>query len=150
MWLIPYVSRRQNPVVSVNDPVLSFLRTWMGEDMHGSSESRAQLTNEIDKTSYTFTVPVPGAESKDVEVEVDADMLSVTAKVKLDDGERNYRNQFWLPEDADQNEIQASVKNGLAKIVVARRLPYLTGTIPRSLKGDISGLIHRTGCLLEM
>jgi HSP20 family protein len=84
-------------------------------------------------TEYTLTVEIPGVDEKDIQLEVADDTLTVRGEKRLqneEEGKSYYRIErsygsfqrvLSLPEDADQNEITASFKNGLLSVTVPRK-----------------------------
>lgn len=82
---------------------------------------------------YTITVEVPGVDEKDLRLELADDTLTISGEKKLEkeEKEKNYyrmersygsfQRLLSLPEDADQDSIEASFKNGVLTIRLARK-----------------------------
>jgi len=83
---------------------------------------------------YTITVEVPGVEEKDVKLELTHDGQLVVRGEKKQEKEQKDKNfhrversygsfqrTFSLPEDANQENINASFKNGLLTITLQRK-----------------------------
>lgn len=81
---------------------------------------------------YTITIEVPGVDQKDVKIEVADNVLTVRGEKKQEkEGkEKNYyriersygsfQRVLSLPEDADQDKIKASFKNGVLTVTMPR------------------------------
>ncbi len=90
---------------------------------------------DIDATDeeYTITVEVPGIEEKDIKLTIKNDTLIVSGEKRQEKEakEKNYykmersygafQRLLSLPEDADQDKVDASFKNGVLSITVPRR-----------------------------
>lgn len=82
---------------------------------------------------YTVTVEIPGVEEKDLRLEVDNNTMTIRGEKKQEKEEKkkNYYRQerFYgsfqrvlsLPEDADQDGIQATFKQGVLTVTMPRR-----------------------------
>lgn len=82
---------------------------------------------------YTVTVEVPGVDEKDVKLELVGDTLTIKGEKKQESEkkekdfyrvERSYgsfQRVLTLPEDADQEGINAQFKNGVLSITLPRR-----------------------------
>lgn len=82
---------------------------------------------------YTITVEVPGVEEKDLRLELADNTLTITGEKKLEreKKEQNYyrmersygsfQRLLSLPDDADQDSIEARFKNGVLTIRLARK-----------------------------
>lgn len=82
---------------------------------------------------YTITVEVPGVEEKDLRLELADDTLTIAGEKKLEKEEKkknyyrmersygSFQRQLSLPDDADQDSIEASFKNGVLTIRLARK-----------------------------
>ena len=82
-------------------------------------------------TAYRVRAELPGLDKKDVNIEVDNDVLTIS-------GERKYKNKdsdnkdysefsygkfsrsFYLPEDVKNDNIKASMKNGVLALEIPR------------------------------
>lgn len=83
--------------------------------------------------AYTITVEVPGVNEDDVQLELVDDTLTIRGEKKRENTakdknyycvERSYgafRRVLSLPEDVDQDNIQASFKNGVLTITIPRK-----------------------------
>lgn len=89
---------------------------------------------ETDK-QYRITLEVPGVEEKDIQVTVDDDVLWVRGEKRQEHEhkdaqyhcvERSYgsfQRALNLPEDADQDAIEATFRNGVLSITIDKRAP---------------------------
>jgi HSP20 family protein len=82
--------------------------------------------------AYTVSVEVPGVDEKDVKVEIANDALTIRGEKKqaIEEKDKNYYHMersygsfervLSLPEDADQEGIAATFKNGVLKVTMPR------------------------------
>jgi HSP20 family protein len=89
---------------------------------------------ETDK-QYRITLEVPGVEEKDIQITLDDDVLWIRGEKRQEQEhkdaqyhcvERSYgsfQRALDLPEDADQDAIKASFKNGVLSITIDKRAP---------------------------
>jgi len=94
---------------------------------------RPQVDISADDNQYTVTVEVPGVERDDVELELSKDSLIIKGEKKQEKEDKDkqyYRversyGQFQrvlaLPEDAIQDEIAASFKDGVLTVTIPRK-----------------------------
>jgi HSP20 family molecular chaperone IbpA len=61
------------------------------------------------ETGYTIEVPVPGFKPEQVEVTLEDGMLTVKGRNE----KRNFSRTFSVPEDVDEERIEAQVEHGL-------------------------------------
>jgi HSP20 family protein len=82
---------------------------------------------------YTITVEVPGVDEKDLHLELADGTLTITGEKKLEKEEKeknfyrmertygSFRRVLSLPEDADDESVEASYKNGVLTIRLSRK-----------------------------
>ena len=82
---------------------------------------------------YTITVEIPGVDEKDVKVEIVNDTLTISGEKKQEkeEKEKNYyrmersygsfQRVLSLPEDADQDKINATFKKGVLTVTMPRK-----------------------------
>lgn len=82
---------------------------------------------------YAITVEVPGVDEKDVKVEIANNTLTIRGEKKQEKEEKNknyyrversygsFQRVLSLPEDANQEDIKASFKNGVLTIKMPRK-----------------------------
>lgn len=102
--------------------------------MHTSGGGFRPMTDlaATDK-EYTITVEVPGAEKDDVKIEVANNVMTISGekKQKKEEEQKDFyrRERFYgsfqrvlsLPEDADQDHIKASFKQGVLTVTMPRK-----------------------------
>lgn len=91
---------------------------------------------DVDK-AFEVSVALPGLDKKDVKIEVQNDCLIVSSEKQYENEEKNknwmrreygyasFQRMFQLPEGADQDRIQAEMKNGVLSIKVAKKAGYI-------------------------
>jgi len=82
---------------------------------------------------YAVTVEVPGVDEKDITLELVNDTLNIKGEKKQEKEEKDkdyyrversygsFHRMLSLPEDADQESINATFKNGVMKISIPRK-----------------------------
>ena len=102
----------------------------VGTDITFSSPSVNVIENDND---FIVEVAAPGLDKDDFNVEIDKDHLIISAhkEVKTEETEGKYtRNEFnyssftrrfYLPETVDGDNIEASYKDGILKLVVPKK-----------------------------
>jgi HSP20 family protein len=82
---------------------------------------------------YAISIEVPGVEQKDIKLEIANSTLTISGekRQKTEEKEKNYYRMersygsfqriLSLPEDADQNGIEANFKNGVLNITMPRK-----------------------------
>lgn len=94
---------------------------------------KPQVDIGADKKEYTITVEIPGVDEKEVTLEIDNNTLIVKGE-KTHEKEKKDKNYYRversygsfqrilsLPEDADQENVKATFKNGVLTIVMPRK-----------------------------
>jgi HSP20 family protein len=83
--------------------------------------------------AYTATVEVPGVDEKDVKVEMVNDTLTIRGEKKQEKEEKDknyyrmersygsFQRVLSLPEDADQEGVSATFKNGVLTVTMPRK-----------------------------
>ncbi|MFN4122717.1 MAG: Hsp20/alpha crystallin family protein [Flavobacteriales bacterium] len=109
-------------------------------DATGPNEEIASvpLVNIADEDSaFEVNVALPGLDKKDIKIEIQNDCLVIFSEKKYEKEEKNknwmrreygyasFQRIFQLPESADQNKVQAEMKNGVLTIKVAKKKDYL-------------------------
>ncbi|MDD4727774.1 MAG: Hsp20/alpha crystallin family protein [Dysgonamonadaceae bacterium] len=91
---------------------------------------------DIDK-AFEVNVALPGLDKKDIKIEVQNDCLVVSSEKQYENEEKNknwmrreygyasFERRFQLPTSADQNKIEAEMKNGVVSIKVAKKKGYI-------------------------
>ena len=86
---------------------------------------------ESDKT-YLISIDLPGMDKKDIKLEVKDNCLVVSSEkqyekeenegnwMRREYGYASFQRMFQLPENADPEHIDASMKNGVLKIKVGK------------------------------
>ncbi len=82
---------------------------------------------------YTISVELPGVNEKEVQLELANDTLKISGEKKQEKEEKDknyyrmersygtFQRVLSLPEDADQDNIAATYKNGIMKITIPRK-----------------------------
>ena len=103
--------------------------------LQSSSNGVIKPTLDLGATEkeYTVTVEIPGVSEKDVELEIMNDTLTIRGEKKHENEEKNksyyrmersygsFQRMLSLPEDADQNGVAATFKNGILTVTMPRK-----------------------------
>lgn len=127
------------PIVKLEDVAHRLNRIFHPAPIRYVSDSEllniADWTPTVDigetTNSYLIRAEIPGVRKKDVMVILQSDMLTIQGERKIEDEinfhciERCYGNfsrSFEIPNDADQNDIRAEVKDGMLNITLGKTL----------------------------
>lgn len=92
--------------------------------------------SDIDK-AFEINVALPGFDKKDVNIEVQNGCLIISSEKQYEKEEKNknwmrreygyasFQRIFQLPESADEDKIQAEMKNGVLTIKIAKKPGYI-------------------------
>jgi HSP20 family protein len=69
--------------------------------------------------NYTVKAEVPGFETNEITLSVSGDYLQLDAK----NADRTITKAYLLPEQANRDGIEATLKNGILTILVAKKKP---------------------------
>ncbi|MBD3230514.1 MAG: Hsp20 family protein [Candidatus Lokiarchaeota archaeon] len=95
------------------------------------------------ENKYELTAEVPGLDKEDIKIEINKDILSLKSEkeTKVEEEsekgnyiyrERSYRSfqrQFRLPENANYENINAKMENGILKVTIDKKEPEPAKTI---------------------
>lgn len=99
-----------------------------------------------DENAYRISVELPGVPEDGIDLSVDAGVLSVSGEKSSEREEKgdtwffsereygSFRRSFRLPPDADEDKVEAHLKDGVLEITVPRRAPQETGGRKISVK----------------
>ncbi len=105
---------------------------------HNEEVATVPSVNIADENkAFEVSVALPGLDKKDVKIEIQNDCLIVSSEKKYEKEEKNknwmrreygyasFQRMFQLPESADQDKVQAEMKNGVLSIKVAKKKGYI-------------------------
>ena len=108
----------------------------MMEEMFGRSSRRGQLVPAIDVSeddgNYVVSVELPGVKKDDVTIECHDHVLTIRGEKKSEREEKKekgryfersygaFSRSFTLPSNADPDRIQASFKDGVLTVTIAK------------------------------
>lgn len=125
-------------------PSISNLNSFFDESLFDSSNEEylpAVNVKDMDNT-FELEIAAPGYSKGDLEIQIQDNYLKVIAKTENEEVENNenytrkefsqsaFKRSFYLPENIDQEHIEAEFKNGLLKL----SLPKHTSSIKKSSK----------------
>jgi HSP20 family protein len=125
------MNRNQN--YPVNNDFESMFNDWLGNWGYGSSNVPAVDVEENDN-NYVVSAELPGYKEDEVQVNVEKHVLHIASQKKENHDEHNgkkylikercyqsFERSFSLPEDADENNIQASFKDGVLNVNIPKK-----------------------------
>ena len=140
--VLPSPAMRDNPIMRLHQEVdelfANFFRGFPVSPFFGEDEKpwRSVILPEVDiaegKKEYTITVEVPGVEEKDIELTVAEGTLTIRGEKRYEkeDREKQYhriersygafQRVLSLPEDADEDAIKATFKNGVLTVTIGK------------------------------
>lgn len=89
-----------------------------------------------EEKAYEVAVAVPGLEKKDLKVEVSDGFLRISSEKQYSKEEREknwlrrefgyacFQRVFQIPDNADSNKVEATLKNGILTIKIAKKKDY--------------------------
>lgn len=92
--------------------------------------------SDVDK-AFEVSVALPGLDKKDVKIEIKNNFLIVSSEKQYEKEEKDknwmrreygyasFQRKFQLPDNADQDKIQAEMKKGVLSITVAKKAGYI-------------------------
>jgi HSP20 family molecular chaperone IbpA len=94
-------------------------RELLGWDPFSNLRSNWAFEYDVTRTEsgYEVEVPVPGFKPEQIDVTFKDGVLSVNAKSER----RSFSRSFTVPEDVDQERIEAHVKDGMLTLGLQRR-----------------------------
>lgn len=111
----------------------SFNARWPDDDIFNAAGFHAKLNIASDDQAYHISLEAPGLTEKDIALELNNGVLTIRGEKKEESEtkdrhyyrvERSYgsfQRVLALPDDCEQSSINASMKNGVLDISVARK-----------------------------
>ena len=106
----------------------NFLNDFSSSLNYSSSwEPKFEVLNT--DTMYCIRAEIPGMSKKDIDIELENNTLSISGDRKWNDKDQNnysefsygkFYRSFNLPEDVKENNIKASMKDGILSVQVPR------------------------------
>ena len=114
--------------ISIFNDFDNFLNDFSSSLNYSSSwEPKFEVLNT--DTIYCIRAEIPGMSKKDIDIELENNTLSISGDRKWNDKDQNnysefsygkFYKSFNLPEDVKENNIKASMKDGILSVQVPR------------------------------
>ncbi len=114
--------------ISIFNDFDNFLNDFSSSLNYSSSwEPKFEVLNT--DTMYCIRAEIPGMSKKDIDIELENNTLSISGDRKWNDKDQNnysefsygkFYRSFNLPEDVKENNIKASMKDGILSVQVPR------------------------------
>jgi HSP20 family protein len=113
-------------------------RKLTDRDQAGTALTNPKIDILSDNDHYQITVEAPGISADAISIELEDNVLVIKADYaedKEDNQKHYYRKERFLgsfqrmlslPDDADKDQVEASMNNGLLEVRIARRKPLTT------------------------
>ena len=106
------------------------MHDYFGDDMlRGYSAPKVNITEENE--SFTLWMALPGVEKSEISIHVEKDVLTISRKSAENEEQRNFTRRefdfgsfersFSLPESIHVEKIDATMENGMLKVVLPKR-----------------------------
>lgn len=120
-------------------PFGTFDRIWdqFFDDLKPAKENKSAFVPQMDiaerENDFTIKLSVPGIKREDIKIELDGDKLVISGERKAIESDvsvtyhkvqSNYgkfSQTFYLPENVDKENIQASQEDGVLNVVIAKK-----------------------------
>lgn len=112
----------KNDFIDVFGDFWSDLDKMWAEQFSGI-RTKAYSTFDVAEKGYVLTIELPGVLSSEIAVEKVADTLKIKAEQKQQEGKSyfSFVKQLTVPKDADDENIEASLKDGILTITLPRK-----------------------------
>ena len=109
--------KKNNLIDNIFDSYISnpsALFNFYGNDAHVSS----------DEKSYNIDIAIPGADKKDIKLTVKNDLLLIDYNSEASNSafRNSFSREICLPNDIDEENINAELKNGILSIKISRNV----------------------------
>jgi len=123
---------KRNEIWNHNLPTMgSFLEEFFGNNI--ITDKPRYITKKVNITenenSYGISFEIPGFSKEDVNIELNDGVITISSHIE--ESNENYitkeytkdsfERSFYLPEDVDLENIEASMENGILSIVLNKR-----------------------------
>lgn len=132
------MQKNQSNLPQTRDPFQTLFQHLFRDSLpefYGTSEERTAPRTNISETdtAYELAFELPGFEEKDIQVNMQDHVLTISAERKQDSESKDrrwhrvehrygtYSRSISLPNDADQKGIEATYRQGVLCIVVAKQ-----------------------------
>jgi HSP20 family protein len=128
------IIRYSNPLSALSNHFDDFFSDNIFESINRelSSESWPKVDISENETTYLLKADCPGLDKKDIEISIENGILKIEGEKKVEHKkekgkyyhlERSYGKfcrSFYLPENIDQEQIVASMKNGVLELAIPK------------------------------
>ena len=121
----------------INPGIFNFLNDVIGDEfmkpaISNNTFSPAVNVRETEK-SFELEVAVPGLKKKDINIDLNENLLTISSKIKEESGEvkddfkrrefsyASFERSFTIPEDTDENKIEAKHEDGVLFITIPKK-----------------------------
>lgn len=129
----------ENEMESIYNTMLDFFRLSSSQTKGGTLDSLSQgvhkplLDIATNEDGYAIKIELPGVEQKDIQLEIAERTLTVSGEKRMEEKEAqqsfykiersygSFQRVPTIPEDADEDSLEALFKNGVLTIKIGRK-----------------------------
>jgi HSP20 family protein len=106
---------------------------WFNGGLLGKAMNAPAVNITDNKDDYKVSVAAPGLKKNDFKIDVDGNMLTISTEKEENKEEKDarytrkeysyssFRRSFALPEEVNQDKIEASYEDGVLKVVLPKK-----------------------------
>jgi len=104
----------------------SFLNEFFGSDNLSDGHRFNDKVNITEnENSYGLDLSLPGFSKEDIKIEINDGIISISSEVEKNEKNSFFKSSFekkyFLPEDADNDNIEATMENGILSITLNKK-----------------------------
>ena len=120
-------------VPSVFDDFFKPWNEWFNGGFFGKIQAVPAVNITDNKDDYQVSVAVPGMKKSDFKIDVEGNMLTISSEKEESSEEKDarytrkeysyssFRRSFALPEEVNQEKIEASYQDGVLKVMLPKK-----------------------------
>jgi len=121
----------------MNPGVFNFLNDILGEDLLSPTKAINTVIPAVNiretEKAFELEVAVPGLKKKDINIDLDENVLTISSKNEEEKNKEKdhfkrrefhysaFERSFTIPEDTDENKIEAKHENGVLFISIPKK-----------------------------
>lgn len=99
----------------------SFLNDFFGRNLLENNYDFAPKAKiKENEKDYSLSLALPGFKKEDVNINIEDNVLILSSQVEKDDFKKSFENRYSTPDDVDIEKINASMEDGILKLVFSK------------------------------
>ena len=127
------LTKATEPLPSVFDDFFKPWNEWFNGGFFGKIQAVPAVNITDNKDDYQVSVAVPGMKKSDFKIDVEGNMLTISSEKEESSEEKDarytrkeysyssFRRSFALPEEVNQEKIEASYQDGVLKVMLPKK-----------------------------